>query len=337
VAYLGGDFTAAVQDGVTIPRRHLAAVDAATGRLLRWAPRTNGSVSTLRVTDRWTYLGGAFTKVGKRVHAHLARVRTQGGRVDRRFRPAANGPVATLAVAGRTIYVGGAFSRVNGRSRPYLAALDSRRGALRRHWRPSPNNTVDTLTVRRGVVYVGGRFWKMNGTQRGRHVAPLNASTGRLKRGYRSAVNYRVLGILVTRTTIFAATDGPGGHLRALDLDGTSRWNVTADGAVQALTLLGGVLYAGGHFDHVCVSSATGLNGQCLAGSAPRWKFAAVTAADGTLTDWAPQANSPLGTVALARDSKRGLIGAGGEWTTFVGSATPQQGFAQFSQVGAGS
>ncbi len=96
VAYLGGDFTAAVQDGVTVPRRHLAAVDATTGRLLPWAPRTNGSVSALRVTDRWTYLGGAFTKVGKRAHAHVARVRTPSGRVDRRFRPAANGPVAAV-------------------------------------------------------------------------------------------------------------------------------------------------------------------------------------------------------------------------------------------------
>jgi outer membrane protein assembly factor BamB len=196
---------------------------------------------------------------------------------------------------------------------------------------------VDTLAVRGGVVYVGGRFWKMNGVQRGRHLAPLNATTGRLKRGYRSAVDYRVLDILVTRTTIFAAADGPGGHLRALDLDGSSRWNVTADGAVQALTLLGGVLYAGGHFDHVCVSAATGPNGQCLAASAPRWKFAAVAAADGTLTDWAPQANSPLGTVAMDRDPRRGLVGAGGEWTTFAGSSTTQQGFAQFSQVAAGS
>ncbi len=79
-------------------------------------------------------------------------------------------------------------------------------------------------------------------------------------------MNYPVLDVVVTRTTIFAAADGPGGHLRALDLDGTSRWNVTADGAVQALTLLGGVLYAGGHFDHVCVSAATGPQGQCLAG-----------------------------------------------------------------------
>ena len=45
VAYLGGDFTAAVQDGVTIPRRHLAAVDAAIGRLRGWPPPSGRSTS----------------------------------------------------------------------------------------------------------------------------------------------------------------------------------------------------------------------------------------------------------------------------------------------------
>jgi hypothetical protein len=337
VAYLGGDFTEAVQDGVTLRRRHLAAVDAATGQVLPWRPRTNGTVSAIRVTRRWTYIGGAFTKVGKRARAHLARLRTPNGRLDRGFRADANGPVASVALSGRTLYVGGTFSRVDGRARPFLAAVGTRSGGLRRHWKPVANGSVATVVVSRGVVYAGGKFTRVNGALRGRHLASLNGVTGRLKRGYHSEVAYPVLGLVVTGSTIYAAADGPGGHLRALGLDGTSRWNVTSDGAVQALTILGGVIYIGGHFDHVCVSNATGVHGGCLSGTAPRFKLAALTQADGTLTSWAPQANSPLGTVALAHDAARGIVGAGGEWTTFQEGATAQQGFAQFSQVGAGS
>ena len=104
----------------------------------------------------------------------------------------------------------------------------------------------------------------------------------------------------------------------------------TTDGGVQALTLLRGTLYVGGHFDHVCLTAAVGPGGKCLDGSLPRFKFFAVTAADGTVSDWQPQANSPQGTYALTHDAKTGRVAAGGAWTTFGDDTTDQAGFAQF-------
>src|SRR3954452_16912746 len=50
VIYVGGDFTAAIRNGQTIPRNHVAAIDEATGNVLPWNPNTNGDVDALAVS-----------------------------------------------------------------------------------------------------------------------------------------------------------------------------------------------------------------------------------------------------------------------------------------------
>jgi len=331
VAYLGGEFTLAVQDGITYQRRHLAAVDAATGDLLPWSPRANGTVRSLRVGTGWTYLGGAFTRVQGASHVGLARVATASGRVDRTFKPRVPGEVRALAVFHRTLYAGGTFLRANGHVRKHLAAFRPRTGALVSSWRPQTDGGVNAIQAAHRRLYVAGGFQHLNGSTRGRNVAPLGPVRGTLQSGYRSTVGYVVNDIEVTASRIYAAADGPAGHVRALSLKGAGRWNLTVDGGTRAITLLGGTLYVGGHFDNACTTAKPGVRGGCLTGTATRHKLLAASAGDGTLLAWAPQADSASGTFALDSTTSPRRVGAGGAWTALgLEQQFAQSGFAQF-------
>jgi len=331
VVYVGGSFTEAVQDGVSHPRQNLAAVSVATGALLPWRPKADGAVLSLKVTRTWTYVGGAFTHLGSGKHLRLGRVRTGGaGKVDGHFRPALNRPVRSVTIAGKTLYAGGSFTKANRRARGHLAAFDAGNGKLRAGFHPRANGAVNSLVVAHKMLYAAGRFRKMNGSTRGGHVVPVSLSKGRIQKGYHSSVPYQVVNVAVTSNRIYVAVDGPGGDLRALTLKGAQRWMVVTDGAVQAVTVMGTTVYAGGHFDHVCTDGRVAPAGSCLGPFTPRWKFLAASTANGSLRSWDPQANSQVGTMALVSNARAGLVAAGGAWTTFQSGHTDQAGFALF-------
>ena len=233
-----------------------------------------------------------------------------------------------LAVLHRSLYAGGTITRADRRKVHHLAAFDTRTGALHRHWKPRTNGAVYTVRVAHGAVYAGGDFTKLNGNARGRYLAAVNPTSGALRRHYTSSVVYPIFDVAVKGKVVYAAADGPGGRLEALNLNGSGRWTVTTDGAVQAVAVLGGTVYAGGHFDHVCQTGATGVNGTCAVSMANRFKFMAVSTG-GTLRPWAPQGNGLLGAVTLAADSHAQRLAAGGDFTKFH-STTTQPFFAQF-------
>ncbi|MGI8524481.1 MAG: hypothetical protein ACR2K3_14410 [Nocardioides sp.] len=331
VVYVGGDFTHAVQNGHRIARNHVAAINPATGQLLPWNPNADGSVDALAVTDSYVYLGGSFTRVGGAAHSRLARVSTSAGTVDPGFKGNTNRTVKALAVNGAALYVGGSFTKVSGRAVSDLVALSSTTGALNSTWRATANGVVRSLAVANGWVYAGGDFTSMDGSARGGYLASLDPTSGALQSDYTSSVGYRVNNVAATSTTIYAAADGVGGHLRAVNLNGSSRWTVTSDGGFQAVAVLGDVVYAGGHFDNICSTARfTGAPAVCRDGSILRRKLIAVSTG-GTLLPWAPQANSALGTYSLSADPATGRVAAGGEWTTFHSGSISQPRFALFS------
>jgi hypothetical protein len=331
VVYVGGDFTAAIQNGQSITRNHVAAIDESTGTVLPWNPNANGDVHALAVNGSAVYLGGTFGRVGGAVHSNIASVSPGGtGAVNAQFTArATSGHVNALTVSGTSVYAGGTFRVANGQSKSYLAAFDSQTGALRTGFNAVPNNTVRSLDAANGQVYAGGEFSTMNGLWRGRYLASLDPATGAVPTGWTSPVGYRIMGIAATSTNVYAAGDGAGGHLVATNLNGAAQWVVTADGGFQAVTLLGSTIYAGGHFGNVCSTSRTGSHGACLDGQSRRAKLAAFNLS-GTLQAWAPNANSALGVHSMDSDPATGRIAVGGEFTKFNFGKISQPYFAQF-------
>src|SRR6478752_4819277 len=283
VVYVGGDFTAAVQGGTTIARNHVAAINESTGQLLAWNPGADGSVRSVVVDGGSVYLGGAFTHAGGATHRRLARVNATTGVVDNSWNPSVGGTVRSVAVTPSEVYAGGAFTTAGGQPRSYLAGFSTGTGALDPAWAPVANGYVWDVKAANGWVYAGGEFTSINNDVHGRFLAALDPNSGAIQPGYNSQVTYTVFDMVVTPSLIYAAADGAGGHLRALNLNGSSRWTLTADGGVQAVAVVGDAIYIGGHFDNICTTARNAAQGgACLDGQVSRKKFAAVDAA-GTL------------------------------------------------------
>lgn len=327
--YLGGTFTSATDGSGTLTRNNAAAIDVSTGRLTAWNPNVTGEVDAVAVSGGNVYLGGNFSAVGGRPRERLAEVDGGSGAVSAGFVHSATAPVRTLAVGGSLLYVGGGFAQVDAQPRKYLAAFDLSTGALSSSWTPTASAAVRRVRAAGGRVYVAGAFSALNGSTAHGYLGAVDPTTGATDGTFNATIRYLVFDVAVTSAGVYAAADGPGGHLRAFTLAGANRWDLTADGAFQAVTVLNGEIYAGGHYDHICSTTRTGTNGTCLDGKITRHKLASATDS-GTVTGWAPQANSTVGVRALDSNPVSGTVVAGGNFTTFKYGTIPQSHIAVF-------
>ena len=103
-------------------------------------------------------------------------------------------------------------------------------------------------------------------------------------------------------------------------------WKGGTNGNVQAITVVGGIVYVGGHFQNYCGP----VSGQHTCSTpTPREKLLAVDENSGALQSWNPSANSSLGVFSLAADASSGDVFAGGDFTSI--GQRKQQGYAQFT------
>jgi len=162
--YVGGDFTRARDASGTVVRRHLAALNAATGQLRRWNPGADGSVHALAADERRVYVGGEFEHIAGKERRHLAAVSQakRANAVSRWRNDAVNGYVRALAVTPRGLVVGGSFTVLSGAPRSRLGLIRPN-GRLDRTWRPGTDDNVLAIEPRRRRVYIGGVFDAVNG------------------------------------------------------------------------------------------------------------------------------------------------------------------------------
>jgi outer membrane protein assembly factor BamB len=344
--YLGGNFTAVRPAGAPsgtglVTRQHLAAFDKTTGALLPWNPGTDKEVLALTASLDGTtvYVGGTFARLGGASRGRLGQVDATTGALLP-WAPRADLQVNTVAVTPTTIYFGGTFDAVNGQPRSRLAAVDYS-GVLSTTWQPVADDRVRIIQpAPDGLsVFAGGDFLSINADTKQKIMVRLDPTTGAPLPWFFHP-GYPIHAISFFGSTLYAAGDGSGGHIGAFDLTtGARLWTLQTDGGVQAMVIAGGVIYAGGHWDNVCVGvfdgATTGFH--CPVSQAIRHKLLAIDAVTGALDPWNPGANSPLGVYSLAYSGS--TLMAGGDFTKIgqpdaLSQAThPQQGYGQFTST----
>jgi hypothetical protein len=328
--YLGGQFTSLRPPGAPagqgeVTRNHAAAVSLTTGALLPWNPNVNNTVRAIRVVGTTVYLGGAFTQVGGTGHSRIAAVSTGTGAVIAGFHASANAEVFALASSGSSLFMGGGFTTVDGTSRANMAAVNTTSGAIL-PWSPSVDGQVRAIRLLGFPrMVIAGSFTHLNGSS-SNNIGALDGDTGQ-NLPWHDHTTYNVIGLASDPNGVYVAGAGGGGNFAAFDpATGTQRWLGGTNGNVQAIGVVGGEVYVGGHFHTYCGPQ----HGQhtCTAPIA-RDKLLAVDEGTGNLTGWAPGANSVLGVFALTGVGSNGDVLAGGDFTSIGQRA--QQGYAQFT------
>jgi hypothetical protein len=308
---LGGGFVAA---GGT-PRRHLAAFDVPTGRLLPFDPDLDREVSALSIRENTLYAAGAFSVVnGGTPRSRIAAFDLATGAATG-FAPNPDGPVGAIAASASTLYAAGTFTQIAGVARNKIAALDVTTGAAG-DFQPSFDFYVNTFALRDATVYMGGSFPAMAGEDR-RNLAAVRDSPGTLGAltPFDPDPDSFVLGMALDGDRLYAggqfdaAGTPPTPRSRVAAFDATTGAAVPWDAAVSGLVL--GLAKAG---DEIIVGgSIATANGQ------PRSNLAAFATGAGGLSAWAPAVDASVDVLAA---SPEGGIVAGGAFTSIDGAQT---------------
>jgi len=283
--------------------RSVAAVNAGSGAVVgSWHASVVGEVKALAAVGGTLYIGGDFSSVNGARRANLAAVRVSNGSLLP-WNPGANRTVEALAVGAGKVFVGGRFQTIAHHSAANLAALQPGSGAYVSGFRGNASNFVFTLQVGAGgsKLYVGGAFGKIAGVSRPR-LAAVSTRSG-APTSWHPRVGCPVYDLAATSSSVYIGCAGgrkTGNRVSAYSTSGSApRWSVKTNGNVQALELVGGGIYVGGHF-----GTAAGRD---------RHHALALTSS-GKLTSWAPRFNSALGVYALL--AAGGNLFAGGDFTT---------------------
>lgn len=328
--YIGGSFTSV--GGVH--QSNLAHI-AADLSLSAWNPSPNNAVTALAVSGSTVYVGGTFTSVGGQPRNLIAALDATTGTATA-WNPNPSGvdsdcprycsSIYAMVVSGSTVYTCGDFTNIGGQARNFMAALDATTGAATA-WDPSPNyNTVErvpsssplvsALAVSGSLVYAGGYFTNIGGQPRNR-IAALDATTGAVT-AWDPNANGAVAVLAVSGSTVYAAASfisgftsiggQPRNEIAAIDATtgAVTAWNPHPDAPfgfarVEALTVSGSTVYAGGSFASI--------------GGQTRNNLAAIDATTGDATAWDPRADRDVLALAVSGST----VYAGGDFTSIGG------------------
>ena len=363
--YVGGKFTVvrenpSGQPGATVAAKNLAAIDVATGNMIRtWRPQVTGEagstttlVRELAFKNGKLYVGGTFTAVNGQPRTHLAAVDATTADVDPSFAPnvvntdGTEPLVYALETDDSRLYVGGRFSLINNRNRGKLAAFDLASGAMDLVWKPKTGREVMDLQMSSdgASIFAVGRFGSVTGSDNAtatrKNVARFDTATGNIHpwtipAGVIGETEQTAHDVLVTPTRMYAGFGDKGpNYVAAFRLDdgdtGSQIWRYGTVGDVQSMALSPGGkrLFFGGHFG-INRLTQTVCNGKPLRG------IGAINPNTGQVQcDWNPQiepfttnGNGPW-DMTVAPD---GNLWIGGGFTGISG--TPQANLARFSEL----
>ena len=321
-AYIGGIFNAVGGK----PRGNAALINA-NGRVdLGFTPATNGIVKAVAVSqdNSVVFLGGKFTQVNGVARANLAAVDAVTGQVLSGWQADTGGEypdVNSLAVRGGTLYVGGRYATIDGTGRKMLTAVDAVTGNVLRTFNAAPNGLVNEVVVSPdgSTVYAGGAFTMLGGQARA-YAGGVDAVTGAATAFKPAAEGGRAVTVEISPdgSRFFYATEN--NTLFAYDpaVSNSPVWTIKTSGDTQAIEVLDGEMWIGGHFSQVVTTHT------------PRAFLASLDPANGSVLPWDPKCyGGSFGVWALAHDGQR--LHAGGVFAGF--GDVKQRGYARFSNV----
>lgn len=253
IVYIGGNFTEVYDDdGGSLPRRYVTALNRHTGEPVSFAPNLDGEVWALALSaDKKTlYVGGSFQKAESLPRRHFAAYDVQTGALTTLVTPPPNGALRAIAVANDKIYLAGLFTKVGSKDRSHVAAFNAETGELDPTFKATPSARVRTLAVDEDKLWLGGDFYQINGTRQ-RGVGAVDLDNGSLKST--DEVSYPVIALAASDTQLFIAGGGPGGKAAAFNRkSGREQWEITSDGNFQAVDVGDGrYVYFGGHYEAI--------------------------------------------------------------------------------------
>lgn len=302
-----------------VDRHGFAAVDATTGALLPTNPglaRYSGGYQTAVAGDK-LYFAGYLEEITTGpapppiARRGLAAIDVATG-IPTAWNPDVDGSVEDLEFAGDDLWIGGTFNRVgnipsSGVAR-FVAGSDVPSASA------GTNGTVYELSHQGTRMYLAGSFTTV-GTPTSSWI-PIDATTAAVDDPYR----------VVAGTVHASVSDGAGGWYVAGDVayvDGTPRSRIAhlladrsldptfvpaaVDGAVRALVLHAGVLYAGGSFTSIA--------------GAPRTALAALDPSTGALLPWSVSITAPTGLTVRTLAARGDSLYIGGSFITVAGAA----------------
>lgn len=280
--YIGGDFTSLKSSDGTSTKtiKNLAALDANGRPVASFAsPGFNATIRALASDGTRLFAGGSFTRVGGATARHLAAFTPTGRRITP-FGSGVNTKVRALAYASGALYTGAAS----------IKKLNAANGTVNNAFHAPTLGTTSgagspyvwSLAPTGSQLYVGGHFNSVGGRPH-LSVARLNASSGAVDNSFTPTISTKsaadpllgVADLAVTSDGVVAAQEGHTNRAYRWGPTGGARWRFSPDGDAQSVTIDGGTVYIGGHFEYV--------------GTTPRQHIAAVSLSTGALDrSWAP-------------------------------------------------
>ncbi|MCA0387032.1 MAG: delta-60 repeat domain-containing protein [Bacteroidetes bacterium] len=273
---------------------------------------TNNAVYATLVDGNFTYIGGAFSTVG-RLSGNGVKMTTTSSSIDKLY-PKVNSSIYTCISDGAGgWYIGGTFTMVGTTGRNRLAHINSD-GTLDASWNPDVNDVVYSLLLNGNDLFIGGNFTTIGGQARSR-IAKIDVTTGLPDASWNPGADLTVKAIALGGSSLFIGGDFAtvGGlsrsYIAKLSTTGTgavdASWNPGSSNPVVALAVSGTDLFAGGYFTTI--------------GGVARNRIAKLSiSGTGTVdASWNPNANSYVFSLLISGDN----IFVGGSFTTMQGVA----------------